>query len=247
MTSDVPPRFAVFSDIHANLPALRRFLESVDAQACEGLYCLGDIVGYGAHPNECCEIVRERGIPAVMGNHDLVALTLEGADSFNEIARQAVRWTHDRLTPQNRAFLENLPYTMAFGDATFVHASPIEPRNWHYVLNQSAALANFEAFDTWLCFIGHSHQPLVVELEGDRIHCPEGREVALRRDRRYLINVGSIGQPRDRDPDSCYVTIDMESGILKFHRLTYPVEEAGRAIEDAGLPPELAYRLTVGL
>ena len=247
MTFEAPARFAVFSDIHANLPALENFLQYADGAFYEALVCLGDIVGYGAHPNECCETVRKREIPAVMGNHDRVALTLENAESFNEIARRAIRWTHEQLTEDNAEYLKHRPYRIVSGDYTFVHASPREPERWHYILTHSDAELSFQAFDTKMCFVGHSHQPFAVEYENGMIRNMDPDELTIRDECRYLINVGSIGQPRDRNPDSCWVEVDREQRILRFRRLGYPVRRAQDAIEHAGLPTELAYRLTMGL
>ncbi|NQU43809.1 metallophosphoesterase family protein [bacterium] len=246
MSIDSPGRFAVFSDIHGNRPALQAFLEDVASEQIVRIFCCGDIVGYGAHPNQCCDLIRKAGIPVVRGNHDQVAVTLENLNAFNDIAARAISWTHDRLTPENREFLEGLPYLMKEGDFTFVHSSPRDPRKWDYVLTRTEAMKSFDAFDTWLCFIGHSHQPFAVDETGRDVASPDLEEIELSRDRRYLINVGSVGQPRDRNAQLCYATIDPGQNVLRFHRLSYPVEEAQQAILEAGLPPQLAERLTLG-
>jgi len=247
MTFDVPARFAVFSDIHGNLPALNHFLQHADATGYDALFCLGDIVGYGAHPNECCDAIRRRNIPSVLGNHDEMALKPDEADNFNDIARRAIHWTHDQLRPENAAFLASLPYRIEAEDCLFVHASPLDSEKWHYILTHTDAEFNFRAFDQRICFVGHSHQPFAVAYADGAIHNIPGDEIPLRDGCRYLINVGSIGQPRDRNPDSCFVEVDRDQSILRFRRLAYPVQEASEAIEKAGLPAELARRITLGL
>jgi diadenosine tetraphosphatase ApaH/serine/threonine PP2A family protein phosphatase len=263
MPSSSPSRFAVFSDVHGNLPALHAFFEDVESRGFDRLYCCGDLVGYGAHPGECCDLVQMCNIPVVLGNHDQVSAGDGSLDHFNEVAADAILWTRRALAPAHVSYLQSLPYTLVEGDFTFVHASPREPEKWNYVLTRGEAVENFARFDTWICFIGHSHQPFVVEQRQGDITCPEPGVTELHRDRRYLVNVGSVGQPRDRNPQLCYVTVDLEEnrparreesvrrgeqpcGILRFHRVPYPVFEAQRAILDAGLPVELADRLSLG-
>jgi diadenosine tetraphosphatase ApaH/serine/threonine PP2A family protein phosphatase len=247
MKPDSPNRFVVFSDIHANLPALTAFLGEVDTAGFERLYCCGDVVGYGAHPNECCEIIRERAIPTVIGNHDYVTVDMADVEYFNEVARRAILWTRERLTAENLAFLESLPFTHQFGDFALVHASPRLPRAWNYVITRGEAQENFEYFEGRICFIGHSHQPFAVAKLGESLVCStDVDEIPLKPDGRYLINVGSIGQPRDGDSRSCYVSVDLDESVLRFHRLTYAVNDAQKAILDEGLPMELAERLSYG-
>lgn len=247
MTSDKIRRFAVFSDVHGNLPALQKFLGEVEALELQQIYCLGDLVGYGAHPNECCELVRLSDMPAVIGNHDLVAADPEASLlSFNEVARQAALWTREQLSEDNREFLRSLPYTIQTDHTFFAHASPCRPEEWNYVLTQGEAMDNFGCFQHWLAFIGHSHQPFVVQLKDNALSCPESRTIKIDPESRYLVNVGSLGQPRNRDPKSSYVIVDLDQGEITFKRMEYPVFEAQRAILEAGLPVELADRLSKG-
>ncbi|MBN1866365.1 metallophosphoesterase family protein [Candidatus Sumerlaeota bacterium] len=249
MTIDMPgspSRFVVFSDVHGNLPALDTLLKEIDSCDYEACFCLGDVVGYGANPNQCCDRIVSRKIPTVMGNHDYVAVMLEDVEYFNEVARTAIKWTHERLVPEHVDFLKSLPHRIDRGDFTFVHASPFEPPRWHYVLTRSDARLNFDAFDKWICFVGHSHQAFVVELLGRELTCPDPEEIELDREKRYIVNVGSVGQPRDHNPDLCYVSVDLAENRLRFHRVAYPVHEAQRAIIQAGLPMELADRLGLG-
>ena len=274
----VPPRFAVFSDVHGNLPALRACLKEMEFDNLPVRYCCGDLVGYGAHPNECTDLVLGAGTATVLGNHDEMALAPERLAAFNVAAQQAIAWTARTLAPEQRARLATLPLTRRAGDFTFVHGSPYEPAQWHYVLTRRASQVSFRFFDGWICFIGHSHQPFVVEqppsdsedadpfdesgdsrdwdegaaspretwYSGPRLGRCKSGEVALDRSRRYLVNVGSVGQPRDADPRACYVTVDLAAMRLQFHRVEYPVAEAQRAIVAAGLPAVLARRLALG-
>ncbi len=258
-------RLAVFSDIHSNLHALQACFDDMEEQGCDKFFCCGDIVGYGAYPNECCREIIQRNIPAVLGNHDHMATTLSHIESFNQVARKAIIWTNNTLKPVHMDFLTNLPYIRHENNMTFAHASPMEPANWHYVLTRGEARLNFECFDTWIGFIGHSHQPFVVEmllLEGEddaeltddtpkhfgqhKLLCPDPTLIELTDDKRYLINVGSIGQPRDRDPRACYVIVDVDARSLEFRRVDYDIEAAQSAIIENDLPVDLADRLSAG-
>lgn len=238
--------FVICSDIHANFPALRTFISEIERIKASRVVCCGDIVGYGADPNECCDALRNRNIASVLGNHDQTAVHLRNPEYFNDIAKEAIIWTHRSLSKSNKEYLRHLPHTLREGDFLFLHASPCHPLKWDYVLTLSDARKAFACFDDWICFIGHSHQPFAVEFDGAEVSCPEGLDVQLDRRKRYLINVGSIGQPRDRLPQFCFVSVDLGDLRLRFHRLAYPVEEAQRSILDAGLPSELADRLSYG-
>lgn len=247
MNIKAPRRLAVFSDIHANLHALQAVLAAIDELGITTLVCCGDVVGYGAYPNECIEIMRQRQIPTLAGNHDHAAIGLTDIEFFNEIAREAILWTAEELTPENALWLRERPYTYEMdGEFFFVHASPFQPEQWGYVLTFGDARVAFEQFSHQFGFIGHSHQPAVVVLENDTPTCPEEAVVPIEEGCRYLINVGSVGQPRDRNPHAAFVTVDLETKAIKFHRVVYPVREAQAAIRRAGLPYELAERLQYG-
>lgn len=244
---DSPKRIGVFSDIHGNFHALRAVLAALDQLKLDQLICLGDVVGYGAMPNECVELLRERGIPTLAGNHDHAAVGLTDITFFNDIAKRAVHWTRDQLTPENAQWLRERPFVYSLGpEFFFVHASPRDPEAWNYVLTFGEARASFDAFNERICFIGHSHQPAVVEKINDDLQCPDGHSVALREDCRYLINVGSVGQPRDRNPASCFVYADLTEGMAHFVRVPYEIEAAQEAILSNDLPEELAVRLGYG-
>lgn len=249
MTSnDSPPRrIAIFSDIHGNFHALTSVLKAIDELAPDYMICLGDVVGYGAMPNECIDILRERNILTLAGNHDHAAVGMTDITFFNDIAKTAVMWTREKLTQDNAEWLKTCPYVHEIDPYYyFVHASPREPEAWNYVLTFGEARACFEQFSQLLCFIGHSHQPAVVEKNGDDLSCPEGASIPLRPDSRYLINVGSVGQPRDRNPAACFVYVDLDDGLINYSRVPYEIEAAKEVIIRENLPEELAERLSYG-
>lgn len=248
MTTSKPGRLAVISDIHGNLHALDAVLAAIDEIKPDALICLGDVVGYGAFPNECIDRLREREIPTLAGNHDQAAIGLTPIRYFNEIAKMALEWTSAQLLPDNADWLKNLPFTTELDDFFFVHASPNDPEQWGYVLTFGDARQAFTKFPHRFGFIGHSHQPAFIQLNGDELTCPEdlNQPVRIRIGPRYLVNVGSVGQPRDRNPAACFVLVDMKQGQVTFQRVAYDVEAAQRAIRMASLPEELAARLGYG-
>ena len=247
MTTDIPDRVAVISDIHGNQQALEAVLAAIDEMQIQTIYCLGDVVGYGACPNECVEHLRFRRIPTLAGNHDHAALEMTDTQYFNNIAKTAVLWTRERLSEENAAWLRERPYTDALDERIFfVHASPRQPEQWGYVLTYGEARQCFESFTQQLCVIGHSHQPAIVEQDGEQLNSPVGATLTMRPDCRYLVNVGSVGQPRDRNPQACFVTVALDMSFVHYHRVAYDIEGAQKAILDGGLPPELAARIAEG-
>ena len=249
MTIEPPRKLAVLSDIHGNLHALQAVLAKIDAMALSDVVCCGDVVGYGAFPNECCELLQQRGIPTLAGNHDHAAIGLTDIRYFNDIAKTAVVWTRDQLSAANADWLAERPYTYLHAENLFfVHASPHKPEEWGYVLTYGDARQSFAEFDQRFCFIGHSHQPAVVVQRDGELFCHDeaGSEIPIREGERYLINVGSVGQPRDRNPLACLVVVDFDGPHIDFHRIEYDIPAAQQAILQAGLPPELAERIAHG-
>lgn len=242
-------KLAIISDIHGNYHALEAVLAAIDEEGISHIVCCGDVVGYGARPNECVDTIRDRGIPVIAGNHDHACILLTDISNFNEIAKAAVVWTKNKLTEENTAFLKAMPMTISHTAASifFVHASPKEPNEWNYILTMGEARTNFNYFSERVCFIGHSHQPFIIENERGNLSCPSKPEIDVKADRRYLINVGSVGQPRDHNPDACYVVYDLENQHIEIKRLKYDLAGSQRAILDAGLPRELAERLAHGM
>lgn len=242
-----PRRVGVFSDIHGNLQALQRVLEQLGKMEVDYMVCCGDVVGYGANPNECVTLLRERGIPTIAGNHDYAALSLIDITYFNEIAKRAITWTRQALTPENEAFLRDLPLSCEIADMLFVHASPRAPEAWNYIITMGDARQSFKYFEQRVCFIGHSHTPFIVENCAGNLSCPAVPMIELKQDCRYLVNVGSVGQPRDRNPDACFTIYDREAQRIEIHRTEYDLTTAQNEIRQQGLPIELAERLAFGV
>jgi len=237
---------AVVSDVHANLEALDIVLEDIARRGAADVVCLGDFVGYGASPNECLEKLRPRLSAAVLGNHDEAALRAESIAYFNPDAARAAMWTLRALTSEHRDYLSALPYSVAWRGARLVHASPSEPEAWSYVFRPAEAVAEMAACEEPLCFVGHSHVPGTFELRGGRAGYTRSARVAGKQDRRYLIVVPSVGQPRDGDPRAGYLLWDDQAWTFEHVRVEYDVASAMERILEAGLPPYLAERLRWG-
>jgi diadenosine tetraphosphatase ApaH/serine/threonine PP2A family protein phosphatase len=240
-------RVAVVSDIHSNLHALEAVLAAIETEAPDELWCLGDLVGYGARPNECCAAIAERADLCLAGNHDLVVLgTLDMADFAGEAAA-AAQWTRSVLDEDARVFLASLePQAKREGVALY-HGSARDPV-WEYVLSDEAAWWTFQATTEPLVLVGHSHVPLTISFDGDSLNggvADDGAEVDLA-DRRWLLNPGSVGQPRQGDPRAAYLLLDLDAQRATFRRAEYDIERTQREIREAGLPELLAARLGLG-
>ena len=240
-------RVAVISDIHANLHALEAALAEIDEERPDAVWCLGDLVGYGPRPNECCAIVRERAEICLIGNHDLVALGRLGLEDFNPEAGAAAQWSRDALDRDSRRFLESLAPSAGLEQAQLFHASARDPI-WEYVLTDEAALATLLLTTAPLVLVGHSHVALEIALDGDAVRgglAPEGTRLELDGARR-LLNPGSVGQPRDGDARASWLLLDFEERFASFRRVAYPIERTQSELRAAGLPDALAARLAVG-
>ena len=239
-------RYAVLSDVHGNLEALRAVLADA-ADRADAVLCLGDTVGYGADPGPCVEMVGERATTWVAGNHEYAVTGRIAMDWFNAYARAAAEWTRGRLDPECLAYLDGLPLVAEIGDATLVHASPARPEEWDYVLSREDGFAVLRAFATRLCFIGHSHVPGAWSVASSGLEHERGAvRLRLEDGRRYLVNVGSVGQPRDRDVRAAYAIWDEEGRAVESRRVPYDVETARRKIVATGLPSALGDRLRAG-
>ena len=245
--------YAVISDVHGNIEALRSVLADIAARGKTKILFLGDAVGYGPDPNACVDAIREHVFRGVAGNHDWAVLGLTDITYFNAYARAAITWTDEILTPESRAALEAFPLIKRIErDGLFlVHGSPYEPEEWHYLLYFSEAPLNFAHFRERICLIGHSHLPFVMEQTPSgaisALECKKGRQdgARLKEDCRYIINAGSVGQPRDGDPRACYLLLNDEEA--RFVRIPYDIGATQRKIREAGLPQPLAERLSKGL
>lgn len=232
-------KYAIISDIHSNLEGLEKALEIIDQKGVDEIICLGDIVGYGANPNECVATVNSRCTKVVLGNHDAAALNPEVAHDFNPIAKKAVIWTANALTEESNAFLSSLEYEIAIENIRFVHSSPRNPEAWDYVLDNDDAADAIRFFEEKICFIGHTHVP--------GIFCKRGRAKNVNPDEQFLVNVGSVGQPRDGNPMLAFGIFDTTAWSYELVRSEYDIDTASNKIFDAGLPEELGYRLMYGM
>lgn len=239
-------RVAILTDIHSNAPALEAALEAVGA--FDRLWVLGDIVGYGPHPNEVVERLRELGAVAVQGNHDAAVLGRIPTGTFNDLARAAVQWTADTMTPSNRDWLAEQPETRVEGDFTLVHGSPRDPI-WEYLFSVPAARINLAAFETPYCVVGHTHHPLVFRDDDGQVEAlfPDDDYTLELDARRCILNPGSVGQPRDGDPRACAMTIDTEAATAVWLRYDYDIAAVQAAIRATALPSRLADRLEMGV
>lgn len=237
---------ALLSDIHANHEALQAVLAEVDARRPGRILCLGDIVGYGASPNECLDAVRPRCDVVLLGNHDAAASGGPEAARFNIYARTAAEWTAKTLTRENRDYLRKLPLTSAQDGFLCVHASPATPRDWEYLLDRFDAEPQFAYFTEPVCFIGHTHQPAIFMADPSGTKSLPVGSLRLDSGKRYIVNVGSVGQPRDKDPRACFALWNDGTGELEYVRVPYDVASAQAKIRAARLPDVLAARLATG-
>ena len=238
-------RFAIISDIHANLEAFDAVMADARDNNCTDFVCLGDVVGYNANPHECVERVREMGCPIVKGNHDEQASLIESSRDFNEMAEAAIQWTRDHLTDEDKQWLRDLKMERQVRDFTIVHATLDGPEQWGYVFNNLDAAASFTYQHTTVCFFGHTHVPMAfIRNEGvQRQHLDKLR---IDSGKKYFVNVGSVGQPRDGDWHAAYCIYHIESNLVEQRRVKYDLQTAQKKIIDAGLPRMLADRLAVG-
>jgi predicted phosphodiesterase len=243
-------RCLIVSDIHANLTAFDAVLADVDRESIDRIWCLGDVVGYGPCPNACVARLMEFSeYVCVAGNHDWAAISRISIAEFNPSAQEACRWTSEQLTKDNKAFLSRLPTVLVEGDCTLVHGSPREPI-WEYIIYPSTAQLSFQFFDTQLCFVGHTHAPAIFREETPsrrfEISIPVPGQPIRINDERMIINPGSVGQPRDGDPDAAYMIFDPESKTLEYHRVPYDIAATQQLMKERGLPDSLISRLSFG-
>jgi diadenosine tetraphosphatase ApaH/serine/threonine PP2A family protein phosphatase len=242
----------VISDIHANLAAFEAVLADakVKVPGYDIVWCLGDVVGYGPDPNECIDLLRTLPNICLAGNHDWAVLGKLDVETFNDNARDAITWTQTQLTPQNLRYLTVRPEQSEQGDFLLVHASPRQPI-WEYILDIGSAEANFSCLNLPICLVGHTHAPVVFTRDGKtnmvRASYPEtGLPITLRKTNQYIINAGSVGQPRDGDPRAAYAVLDTAALIWSPYRIEYPIKRTQERMQAAGLPQKLIERLDHG-
>lgn len=242
-------KLALISDIHANQEALEAVLKDSEAQGVDRVHCLGDVIGYGSNPVECLNLVEAHCDVKLMGNHEYAALGLVPESHMNRLARQSMDWTRTKLTDREISLVSEFDMTAEVDDALLVHASPFQPEQWHYVLSETEARPAFQHFKSRLGFFGHTHLPLIFSLTpSDNLRIQAGHDIDLddQDKTRYLINVGSVGQPRDDDPRACYVVYDTVEAAIMYHRVTYDISAAQAKMADAHLPQQLIERLEAG-
>lgn len=238
-------RFAILSDLHANLEATEAVLADAHERGCTDFVCLGDVVGYNANPRECLEIVQKLGCPVVKGNHDEQASLEESSRDFNALAEMAINWTRAQLSEADKKWLRDLPFTQAVRDFTIVHATLAAPEQWDYVFNILDAAGSFSHQQTPVCFFGHTHVAgAFVRDEG--VQRLKVDQLAIEPPRKYFINTGSVGQPRDGDWRAAYCIYDIEKQVVEQRRVNYDLTTAQQKIIKAGLPRMLADRLKLG-
>lgn len=241
-------KYAIVSDIHGNIEALQAVLEDIDSQGADELICLGDLVGYGADPGDCIAAVRQRASSVIAGNHDWAAVGKLGLEHFNAAARRAAEWTGGVLAEADKRYLQELPLTATVGDdVLLVHSSPAAPDQWMYVFHPGQAARDFSAFSEPFCFIGHTHQPAIFTDNGGfhlggALNC-----FRMGVGTRYMVNVGSVGQPRDGNPKAAYCVFDSEQLTVSVRRVEYDVALSSMKIVRNRLPRSLAERLPLGL
>jgi diadenosine tetraphosphatase ApaH/serine/threonine PP2A family protein phosphatase len=236
---------AILSDIHGNAHALRAVLQDIAAQGIHESLCLGDVVGYGGSPGDCIDLLMEHGIPCVRGNHDTMVTTNEALDSITEATHFSIEWTRSVLSPEQKAWLVALPLAMQAADYEAVHSTLHDPADWAYVLIAEAAGLSFQHQTLPVCFIGHTHRP-AFWVDGAALGVDITSIEALRPGRKCLVNVGSVGQPRDRDERACYAIYRRDTQDILWRRVSYDIGGAQQAIIKAGLPANFAHRLTLG-
>lgn len=239
-------RYAIVSDVHANVDSLQCALSSIGSD--DALISLGDVVGYGPNPNECVAALSRRATHAVLGNHDLAAVENFGVENFNPAARAAIAWTQGALDADAKRWLNSLPYELRLPDFLLVHGAPVD--YFEYILDKAAATRAFDRTDARIVFVGHTHIAEYWDRDADgnigHRHMQQGGALELEADKRYIIDVGSVGQPRDLNPLPCYVEYDSDAGRVRWIRYAYPIDEVQRKMRAAGLPAYLADRLSAG-
>ena len=241
------PQIALISDIHANIDALESVLADIDSQRADEIFCLGDIVGYGAAPSECLELVRSRCSVSVKGNHDQMA-SEQGIIQALERVSAPIRYAREKLSKEQIKWLKDLPLVAEKDGLTLVHSTLHEPEDFHYILWKDDARLHFQHQKTPVSFIGHSHSPAVAieDANGITLETPGVATIKLDPNLRSIINVGSVGQPRDNYPRACYGLLDTESLTFAWKRVPYDIKRAQDRIKEAGLPWDNAARLALG-
>ena len=241
-------RYAVISDIHGNLEAFQSVLTALGGERIDGYLFAGDVVGYGADPKECIKLLKGLNpAVAITGNHEWGVLNKLEASYFNELAQDAILWTGKILDGEEIEYLKSFPLVYEDEKITLVHGALNMPEEFYYIFDTEDAYVTLSRMKNGLCFIGHSHVPgIFASVDHSKVESVEAMNIRIDYDRRYLINVGSVGQPRDGDPKASFAIYDDEELTVEIKRVEYDVKKAQDKILRAGLPPKLAYRLSEG-
>lgn len=239
-------RYGIFSDVHSNLEAFESVIAALKEERTDSCICAGDIVGYGADPSICIKLTKEFTPHVICGNHDWASIGMFDTSYFNPYAKKAVYWTSEKLSESEKDYLKGLKVSHEEDDFIAVHGSPEEPEGFHYILDLYSAVRNFSLMQKRICFIGHSHAPIIFLRSGEDISYTQASKIKLKKGTSYIVNVGSVGQPRDGDPRACYALYDADKGTIEIKRTPYNIKKAQNKILAAGLPPLLAERLDAG-
>ncbi|MFZ5516314.1 MAG: metallophosphoesterase family protein [Candidatus Zhuqueibacterota bacterium] len=240
-------RYAIISDIHSNLEALETVLKLIEKEHIDKIFCLGDVVGYGPFPNECLNLVKQNCEVILTGNHDFACIEKSELLYFNQFAKEAIEWTVTQLSDETLREIANLPLEHKGDNYCLVHSNPYAPSSWDYILSIDDAIFNFSKFNEQLCFIGHSHQPIIyIENRDANYSFTTDRELEIKEGHRYIINVGSVGQPRDNNPKSAFGIFDTQTRSYQLKRISYDIHKTYDAMRSFGLPEFLAERIFVG-
>ena len=242
-------RIGIFSDVHANIEAMNAVVEAFKSERIDKYVCIGDVVGYGASPNECCDVIRKLAAFTILGNHDAAVAGRMDYSYYYDAARQALDFHASILSPENMTWLKGLPYEVREGDITFCHGSPIALEEFEYIFSAEQAA---RCLDIWgdlakVTFIGHSHLCKAFALTKDEVFEVVATKFELRPDHKYIISVGSVGQPRDYDPRASYTIYDTDEQTFEFKRVSYDIDTAAQKIFDSELERNFANRLFLGV
>ncbi len=240
-------KFALVSDIHGNYEALTSVLKDIEAQKVDKIHCLGDVIGYGADPVLCLETISSECDIKLMGNHEYAALGLISTEHYNKAAKESTEWTRTQLSDKDISDISDFEMSCSFDNFHLVHASPFEPTKWRYIIAPNAAIEGFMHFTENICFFGHSHLPQIfMEREDALPRCQTGHDFLPDRESRYLINVGSVGQPRDNDNRACYLIFDTDEYEVIYRRVEYDIATAQAKMAELKMPEMLISRLAIG-
>lgn len=239
-------RYGIFSDVHSNLEAFSAVLEAYSIEKIDKYCCVGDIVGYGANPSECIKLIREFSCRVVKGNHDVAACDLSITTNFNENAALAAEWTFNKISQPDKDYLSSLELIFENNDFVLVHGSLNKPEDFCYIFDPEEARSSFNFQEKQVCFVGHSHIPGVFRKTGHSIELLEFCDCKFGKESQYIVNVGSVGQPRDSDNRAVYCVYDTEERSVTIRRVKYDINQAAKKIRESGLPDYLAERLYKG-